>query len=362
MRILRQPLTIAATVAGLAVLVAFNIAAFLRGSESAPLLGGVIAADMLAIAFAIFVTAREVMVADHRTESSKARLDSIVDSAMDAIITVDESQTIVLFNRAAEQTFRCGRRDAIGASLERFLPQRFRSAHRGHIEHFGRTGVTGRRMGDATTLWALRSDGEEFPIEASISQAGVPGERFYTVILRDITLRKQAEAEAEKIRGALGEAQARLGAIVDSAMDAVITIDEAQNIVLFNRAAEQVFGVRRDEVLGTGLDRLLPARFRGAHGGHIESFGRTGVTSRRMGDVTTLWALRAGGEEFPIEASISQAAEGGKRYFTVILRDITVRKQAEEALIRQKEELRELSARVLEARGGKDAHRARAAR
>ena len=350
MRILKQPLTIAATVAGLVVLVAFNIAAFIRGSETPSLLGGVIVADMLAIAFAILVAAREVLVADHRTESSKARLDSIVDSAMDAIVTVNESQTIVLFNRAAEQMFRCGRREAIGASLERFLPQRFRAAHCGHIEHFGRTGVTGRRMGDATTLWALRSDGEEFPIEASISQAGVPGERFYTVILRDITLRKQAEAEAEKIRGALGEAQARLGAIVDSAMDAVITVDEEQNIVLFNRAAEQVFGVRREEVLGTGLERLLPVRFRGAHRGHIESFGRTGVTSRRMGDVTTLWALRASGEEFPIEASISQASEAGRRYFTVILRDITLRKQGEEALIKQKEELRELSARVLEAR------------
>jgi PAS domain S-box-containing protein len=206
-------------------------------------------------------------------------------------------------------------------------------------------------MGDVTTLWALRADGQEFPIEASISQAGAAGERYYTVILRDITLRKQAEADAERARDALGEAQRRLGAIVDSAMDAVITVDDEQKILLFNRAAEQVFGVRREEMLGTPLDRLLPSRFRGAHRGHVEGFGRTGVTSRRMGDVTTLWALRPGsGEEFPIEASISQAAEGGKRYFTVILRDITLRKQAEDALKASQRELRELSARVLDAR------------
>jgi PAS domain S-box-containing protein len=215
-------------------------------------------------------------------------------------------------------------------------------------------------MGDVTTLWGLRADGEEFPIEASISQAGAAGERYYTVILRDVTLRKQAEAEAERARGALDEAQRRLGAIVDSAMDAVITVDEEQNIVLFNRAAEQVFRVRREEMLGTPLDRLLPARFRGAHRGHIEGFGRTGVTSRRMGDVTTLWALRADtGEEFPIEASISQALEGGKRFYTVILRDITVRKQAEDALKESQRELRDLSARVLEAREEEKAHIAR---
>jgi len=154
--------------------------------------------------------------------------------------------------------------------------------------------------------------------------------------------------------------QARLAAIVDSAMDAIITTDESQNIVLFNRAAEQLFRARREEVLGTGLDRLIPARFRGAHHSHVEQFGRTGVTSRRMGDVTTLWALRLGTEEeFPIEASISQALEDGRPYFTVILRDITVRKQAEDALLASQRELRELSARVLEAREDEKAHIAR---
>ena len=154
--------------------------------------------------------------------------------------------------------------------------------------------------------------------------------------------------------------QARLAAIVDSAMDAIITTDEAQNIVLFNGAAEQLFRVRREDILGTRLDRLIPARFRGAHRGHVDQFGRTGVTSRRMGDVTTLWALRPGTEEeFPIEASISQALEDGRRYFTVILRDISVRKQAEEGLLASQRELRELSARVLEAREDEKARIAR---
>jgi two-component system sensor kinase len=153
--------------------------------------------------------------------------------------------------------------------------------------------------------------------------------------------------------------EAQLERIVDSAMDAIISVDERQHIVLFNRAAEQVFGLRREAVLGSALERLIPARFRGAHRAHIEAFARTGVTSRRMGDVTTLWALRGDGSEFPIEASISQAAEGKQRYFTVILRDITRRKQAEDALKASQRELRELSARVLEAREDEKAHIAR---
>ena len=169
-----------------------------------------------------------------------------------------------------------------------------------------------------------------------------------------------AEERSEATQVRLGEAQERLAAIVDSAMDAVITVDEAQNIVLFNHAAEQVFRVPREQALGRPLDRFIPQRFRGAHHSHIEAFGHTGVTSRRMGDVTTLWALRpASGEEFPIEASISQAAEGGQRYFTVILRDITVRKQAEDAIKQSQRDLRELSARVLEAREEEKARIAR---
>jgi len=159
-----------------------------------------------------------------------------------------------------------------------------------------------------------------------------------------------AEARTARVQTALEESQARLAAIVDSAMDAIITVDDEQRIVLFNRAAEALFRCRREEALGERLDRFLPTRFRAAHRGHIEEFGRTGVTSRRMGDAPVLWALRADGEEFPIEASISQAAEAGGRFFTVILRDITRRKQNEDELKRQQAELRELSARVLEAR------------
>jgi two-component system sensor kinase len=156
------------------------------------------------------VAAREVMVADRRGDAIQERLAAIVDSAMDAMITVDESQAIVLFNRAAEQVFRCRREEALGARLERFVPQRFRAAHGGHIEKFGHTGVTARRMGDVTTLWALRADGEEFPIEASISHAGATGQRFFTVILRDITVRKQSEDALERSRQELRELSARV--------------------------------------------------------------------------------------------------------------------------------------------------------
>jgi PAS domain S-box-containing protein len=206
----RHPVAIALGAASLAVLVGMNAVAFLRGLDSPWLLGAVIISDMLVIGAGIVVAAREVLLAEHRTEASEAQLGSIVDSAMDAIISVDERQKIVLFNRAAEQVFGVRREEALGSPLDRFLPARFRAAHRGHIEHFGQTGVTSRRMGDVTTLWALRADGEEFPIEASISQSGTPGSRHYTVILRDITRRKQFEDALKASQRELRELSARV--------------------------------------------------------------------------------------------------------------------------------------------------------
>jgi PAS domain S-box-containing protein len=207
---IRHPVVVGAGTAGLVALLAANAVAFTRGTDSPWLLGAVILADMLVIGAGILLAAREVLRADERIEASEARLAAIVDSAMDAIITVDQSQNIVLFNRAAEHLFRCRREEALGASLDRFIPQRFRAAHRGHIEQFGHTGVTSRRMGDVTTLWALRADGEEFPIEASISQAGEPGSRLFTVILRDITLRKQYEDALKRQQQELRELSARV--------------------------------------------------------------------------------------------------------------------------------------------------------
>jgi PAS domain S-box-containing protein len=206
----RHPAVVAAGAASLAALAGLNVAAFLRGLDSPWLLGAVIIADMLVIGAGIVLAAREVLLAEHRTEASEKQLGAIVDSAMDAIVSVDAAQRIVLFNRAAEQVFRVRREEAIGAPLERFIPARFRAAHRSHIEQFGRTGVTSRRMGDVTTLWALRADGTEFPIEASISQAVGAGERAYTVILRDITLRKQHEDALKASQRELRELSARV--------------------------------------------------------------------------------------------------------------------------------------------------------
>jgi PAS domain S-box-containing protein len=252
-----------------------------------------------------------------------ALLAGLMESAMDAIITVDQEQKIVLFNRAAESIFGWPRKEMLGQPLERLIPQRFREEHARHLERFGNTGITSRRMGDRTVLYGLRASGEEFPMEASISQLDAPEGKLFTVILRDITVRMQSEERHLRLA-------ARLSGLLDSAMDGIITVDESQRIVLYNRAAEKIFGWASDEAIGQPLTKLLPMRYREGHGAFIKRFGTTGVTSRRMGDNTVIHGRRANGEEFPMDASISQLETAEGKLYTVILRDVTERVRAQE--------------------------------
>ena len=267
----------------------------------------------------------------------------IIESAMDAVITVDEEQRVVVFNPAAERVFRWPRDKVMGQKLDMLLPARFRDAHQAHIAAFDRGDGHARGMGARTVLNGLRSDGEEFPIEASISRYQDGGRTFFTVILRDVTERAQAGER-------LARSEARLRGILDSAMDAIITVDERQHIVLFYEAAELVFGCPRHEALGAPLSWFIPERFRGGHGEHVSRFGQTGATTRRMGAQRIVMGLRRNGEEFPIEASISQIEEQGQRFFTVILRDVTERDRAQRALERSREEIRALAVSASSAR------------
>lgn len=142
---------------------------------------------------------------------------------------------------------------------------------------------------------------------------------------------------------ALRGSEARMRGIVELATDAILTVDKEQRIVLYNPAAEKMFGWSAGQMLGERLDTLMPARFRAGHAGHIQRFSEMGTTSRRMGDGTVLYGQRANGEEFPVEASISQLATVDETLFSVILRDVTTRVRDHAALERSNLDLQQFA-------------------
>lgn len=269
--------------------------------------------------------------------SAEARASDLVEAAMDPIVTIDDAQRVVTFNAAAEAAFGWPRERVLGQPLAMLLPERFRAHHADHVARFASTGSTARRMGGHAVLAARRADGREFPIEASISQHLEDGQRRLTVILRDVTDRVTAQAM-------LAASEARLRGILDSAMDAIITVDAAQRVVIFNAAAESMFGYGRDEAIGAPLETFLPARYRASHATYVKAFGESGLASRRMADTRIVTGLRRGGDEFPIDAAISHMKEGDAIFYTVILRDVSAREKAMSDLRRSRQELSELGA------------------
>ena len=169
------------------------------------------------------------------------------------------------------------------------------------------------RCRDGTTKWGLGS--------AEIIE--IDNEPCMLSVVADITERRQVE---EKLR----TSEERLAGVIGSAMDPIIAVDSEQRILLFNAAAEKIFGCPAEEAIGMFLEQFIPLRFRAAY------FDQTG-TSNGVGTPGALWGLRATGEEFPIEASISQVGTARQKLYTVIIRDITERRRAEQA-IRESEE------------------------
>ncbi len=266
-------------------------------------------------------------------------------------IRSDSQQRIVLFNAAAEKMFRCPAAEALGKSIELFIPQRFRAGHGEHIRRFSKTGVTNRTMGALGALWAVRSDGEEFQIEASISQVEAASKKLFTVILRDVTARKQAEdrlaGQAEELSRQAGELlrsqQAletqtlMLQSVLNSMAEGLVAADEQGKFLIWNRAAERIVGYGPAD---------LPTQEWSQHYGNYLPDGVTPMPTEQLPLVRAIHGETSTSEIFLRNPKISEGAwieasggplrdkDGAVHGGVVAFRDITQRK-ADEREIRK---------------------------
>jgi len=249
---------------------------------------------------------------------SQAQFASIISSAMDAIITIDQDQRIVLFNSAAETMFECTAEEAMGRSVEQFIPEQFRASHSDHIENFGRTHVTRRTMGNLGAIFGLRSNGEEFPIEASISHAEVNGRRLYSVIIRDITERKRSE---DRLR--------QQAALLDHAQDAILVRDLDARVLFWNRGAERLYGWKSEEVIGHDARDLM-------YGNDTSQYDRALNGLREAGEWEgELHHLTKDGKPIIVESRWTLVKDDNdRRSVLVINTDVTGKKRAETQLLR----------------------------
>lgn len=203
---------------------------------------------------------------------SEAKLAGILASAMDAIITVDENQKIVLFNAAAEKMFRCQAVDVMAQALDRFVPERFRASHENHIRVFGDTKTTQRSMGKLRALYGVRSDGEEFPIEATISQIEEDGHKLFTVIIRDISEKKRLEAQflrAQRMES-IGTLAGGIAHDLNNVLSPILTAVELLQMRFTDESSQRLLNIlRTNAIRGSEMIRQVLSFARGVEGEYI---------------------------------------------------------------------------------------------
>lgn len=251
-------------------------------------------------------------------------LDAILRTAADAIVTADSAGNIVSWNPTATELFGYLADDVVGQELAMIVPERFRSAHREGLSRVVETGQT-RIIGKTVEVFGLHQDGHEFPIELSLGTWLDGDERFFSGIIRDVSERTELLRDLERT-------EQRLQAVLDSANDAIISIDEDGRVVFWNSEAERMFGFNAADMVGETLaDAIIPERFRDLHTGGIERVV-SGGERHVIGQTVELAALHKDGREFPIELSLATWTVDGQRMFSGIIRDISERKRAENAI------------------------------
>jgi PAS domain S-box-containing protein len=270
---------------------------------------------------------RQVTVSKVRMalRESEAKFRSVMESAIDAIISGDAKGKIRSWNSAATALFGFTESEVIGEPIDLIIPERYRERHQEGIRRVS-SGGPSHVIGKTVELAAIRKDGSEFPVELSLATWLLDEKRYYTGIIRDISERKQAE---QKFRS-----------VTESAIDAIISADHNGVIVSWNMAASNILGYTEEEAVGHRLELIIPERFHEAHRNGMARFTETGE-GRVIGTTVELAARTKGGEEVPIELSLSTWMVREERYYTGIIRDIRERKRAEQALRQSERELRE---------------------
>ena len=260
----------------------------------------------------------------------RARLKTLINTAVDGIVVIDDHGMVLSFNRACERLFGYDESEVLGRNVNVLMPAPYHDEHDTYLSRYRQTGDA-QIIGKGREVEGLRKDGTTFPLELSVGEAEFEGERNFIGILRDVTDRKRAE---EKLR----RSEAQVRTIIETAVDGVILIDEVGSIRMYNVACEAMFGFTSEEVLGENVKLLMPDPYYRQHDSYLANYRKTGER-KIIGIGREVEGRRKNGTTFPMELSVGEASLEGATTFVGILRDISERKHAEEAMRKSNVEL-----------------------
>jgi PAS domain S-box-containing protein len=266
---------------------------------------------------------RERKQSEEELRTSTQRFASVVGSAMDAIVTLDESQRIIVFNEAAEKMFGCPSWDAIGKPLDRFVPPESREIHSQLIRNFGESRTTKRSIVHPALLSAMRVNGERFPIEATISHVQVAGQKLFTVILRDITARQLAEET-------LLLSEARFRSIYEQAAVGIAQVALDGQFLMVNAVLCRMLGYQEDELRAKRVTDIIHPDDLELQVSHAAAMRHNRAISHEVEkrylhrDHSIVWVN--------VSSSVVTDAKGALLYSISVIQNVTERKRAEDQL------------------------------
>ena len=283
----------------------------------------------------ILVTAaiRDISVrkaAETHLAQMEERYRGLLEAAPDAMVVVDEEGEIVLLNLQAEQRFGYHRDELVGQKVTNIIPEGFAERL---LSDGTRTAAEAlaQQIGTGIELVGRRKDGSAFPIELMLSPLGSAEGILVTAAIRDISVRKAAEAH-------LAQTEERHRGLLEAAPDAMVMVNEGGQIVLLNLQAEKQFGYHRDELVGQKVQKIIPE----GQIGRLLSDGRCSLEDGRMPEMGTgieLTGRRKNGSDFPIEIILGPLESAEGTLTTAAIRDITTRRAAEAHLLQKMDEL-----------------------
>lgn len=255
--------------------------------------------------------------AQDEVRQSEALKAGILASALDAFVAMDAQGRIVEWNAAAERTFGWKREEVVGVPLaEVIIPHRLQATHSEALRKHVETGQGGALIGNRVEMPAMHRDGREFPVELGVTRIDRPGGALFTGALRDITDRKRADRAARRVTETFQ-------ALIEASPLPIMAHDGDGNVLIWNRAAEEVSGWKRAELLGQP-DPFLPAE------AHVEAQGLAGNGGHAA---TGIEVRRLRKDGTPVDLSISVAplrtGRGGRPGTIAIAADITQSKRAQ---------------------------------
>lgn len=255
----------------------------------------------------------ELEATQEAIEAEKRIMESTLSQALDSIITIDNEHNIIFFNDAASKMFGFSREEVIGQNVRMIVPMEHQAPHDDYINRNKTTGED-RVVGKSRELEASRKDGSRFWISLSLSKVKTEAGTQYTAFIRDIT---EDRSNREKMNQTL-----------EQAIDAVISIDgKTKEILFFNKAAENMWGWKREEVLGKNVKEIVPSAIQRDHDNYVDANINTG-RNKIVGTSRDVEVERKDGSTFWASLALSKVKVGDEILYTAFVKDITAEREA----------------------------------